>query len=80
VLNRAFKIKDLGKARIIINIRVIRNRLKKTLTLNQTSYVHQILTKKGIKDYLPSDILIKTKLYVELVTAKNTQNANIEIY
>jgi len=34
MLNRVFKIKDLGKARVIINIRVIKDRLKKTLTLN----------------------------------------------
>jgi len=40
VLNRAFKIKDLGEARVIISIRVIKDRFKGTLTLNQTSYVH----------------------------------------
>jgi len=34
MLNQVFKIKNLGKARVIISIRVIRDRFKKTLTLN----------------------------------------------
>jgi len=34
MLNRVFKIKDFKKVRIIIGIRVIRDRFKKTLTLN----------------------------------------------
>jgi len=34
-----FKIKDLGEAKIIIEIRVIKNRFKGTLILNQISYV-----------------------------------------
>ena len=34
IFNRAFKIKDFEKTRIIINIRIIKNRLKRTLILN----------------------------------------------
>jgi len=71
MLNRAFEIKDLGETRIIIGIRVIKDRFKGILILNQTSYIHQILVKKGIKDYLPSDVLIKTKLYVKLAAAED---------
>jgi len=40
MLNRAFEIKKLGKVRIIIEIRVIKNRFKRILILNQTSYVY----------------------------------------
>jgi len=40
IFNKAFKIKDLKKTKIIIGIRVIKNRFKGTLILNQISYVH----------------------------------------
>jgi len=40
MLNRAFEIKDFGDARIIIEIRIIQDRFKGTLILNQTSYVY----------------------------------------
>jgi len=46
ILNKTFKIKDFGETKIIIEIRVIKNRFKGTLTLDQASYVHQILKKK----------------------------------
>jgi len=34
MLNRAFEIKNLGEVRIIIGIRIIKNRFKGTLILN----------------------------------------------
>jgi len=40
ILNRTFEMKNLGETRIIIEIRVIKDRFKGTLTLNQTSYVY----------------------------------------
>jgi len=40
MLNRAFEIKDFGEIRIIIGIRIIKNRFKGILILNQTSYVY----------------------------------------
>jgi len=49
ILNKAFKIKNLGEAKIIIGMRVIRNRFKGILILNQASYVHQVLKKKKKK-------------------------------
>jgi len=59
---------------------VIRNRFKGILILNQISYVHQILIKKEIKNYLLNNVLIKAKLYVKLIKAKNIKNADIKIY
>jgi len=80
VLNRAFEMKDLGEARVIIGIRVIRDRLKGTLTLDQTSYVHQVLVEEGMKDCSPSDVPMKPGSYVELAAAEDTQDANIGSY
>jgi len=40
ILNKTFKIKDFREAKIIIGIRVIKNRFKRILILNQASYVY----------------------------------------
>jgi len=80
ILNKAFKIKDLGEAKIIIGIRVIRDRFKGILILNQISYVYQVLKKKGIKDCFISDVFIKPKSYIKLTVAKNTKDADLKIY
>jgi len=80
ILNKAFKIKDLGKARIIIGMRVIKDRLKGTLTLNQASYVHQVLKKEKIKNCFISDVFIRPGSYIKLAVAKNTKDADLKIY
>jgi len=80
IFNKAFKIKDFGEARIIIGIRVIKNRFKGILILNQTSYVHQVLKKKGIRDCFINDVFIKPKSYIKLAVAKDTKDADLKIY
>jgi len=40
MLNRAFEIKNLEETRIIIGIRIIKNRFKGILMLNQTLYIY----------------------------------------
>jgi len=80
ILNKAFKMKDLGETRIIIGIRVIRDRFKGILILNQVSYVYQVLEKKEIKDCFISDVFIKPGSYIKLAVAKDTKDADLKIY
>jgi len=80
ILNKAFKIKNLGKAKIIIGMRVIKDRFKGTLILNQVSYVHQVLEKKGIRDCFISDVFIKPGSYIKLAVAEDTEDADLKIY
>jgi len=80
IFNKAFKIKDFRETKIIIGMRVIKNRFKETLILDQISYVHQILKKKGIKNYFISDVFIRLKSYIKLAVAKDTKNADLKIY
>jgi len=80
ILNKIFKIKDLKEARIIIGMRVIKNRFKGTLILNQVSYVHQVLKKKEIRDCFISDVFIRFKSYIKLAVTENTENADLKIY
>ena len=80
ILNRAFKMKDLEEARIIIGIRVIRDRLKRTLTLDQASYVHQVLEEEWIKNYFTSDVLMRPGSHIELTAAENAEDADLKAY
>jgi len=80
ILNKAFEMKDFGEAKIIIGMRVIRDRLKGTLTLDQISYVHQVLKKEGIRDCFISDVFIRPGSYIKLAVAENTKNADLKIY
>jgi len=59
-------------------MRVIKNRFKRILILNQASYVHQVLKKK--KNYFISDVFIKPKSYIKLAVAKDTKDADLKIY
>jgi len=59
---------------------VIRNRFKGILILNQVSYVHQVLKKKGIKDCFINDVFIRPGSYIKLAVVKDTKNADLKIY
>jgi len=59
---------------------VIKNRFKRILTLNQTSYVYQVLKKKGIKNYFISDVFIRPGSYIKLAVAEDTKNADLKTY
>jgi len=59
---------------------VIKNRFKGILILNQVSYVHQVLKKKGIKDCFISDVFIRPGSYIKLAVAEDTKNADLKIY
>jgi len=80
ILNKAFKMKNLGKTKIIIGMRVIKDRLKGILILNQASYVYQILKKKGIRDCFISDVFIRPGSYIKLAVTEDIKDADLKIY
>lgn len=47
--SKAFKIKDLGETKKILGVHVTRDRQTKTLRLDQTHYVHDIMSKYGME-------------------------------
>ena len=52
-LLKAFTMKDLGHAEKFLNVQIIRDRARKTITLSQKHYVNEILSKFGMKDAKP---------------------------
>lgn len=50
LLHRRFRMKDLGEAKSILNIEVIRNRAEGTITLKQSGYIKSILSYFNMQD------------------------------
>jgi hypothetical protein len=55
-LCKNFDMKELGDARKILGMNIIRDRKKSTLVLNQTSYVDKVLSKFAMSDAKPVDV------------------------
>jgi hypothetical protein len=53
LLGSFFPIKDLGEPRYILRIQVTRNRQARTITLNQTAYIRNLLIRFGMQDSAP---------------------------
>jgi len=50
VLNEAFKMLNLSEAQIIVDFQVIKDRSKQTLTLNQASYITEVLSEEEMRN------------------------------
>ena len=62
----AYKIKDLGEIRKILGIKVIRNRKKRTITLDQTAYVDKMIKSLSIETdkHYPTTIPLNSESYL----------------
>ena len=78
VLNKTFEMSDLEKARVIIDFRVIRNQNKHTLTLDQTSYIEEVLQKEEMQDCSPVKVLIKLKFFITLNEAGDSNKVSLK--
>jgi hypothetical protein len=59
-LAAAYKIKDLGEVEVILGMRVIRDRAKRTLVLDQRRYIRNIIDTYGMANAHPSSIPVTT--------------------
>jgi len=75
VFNEVFKMLNLKEVWIIVNFKVIRNRNKHTLMLNQTSYVTKVLFREKMKNYLHVEIFMKSELFITLDEMNNVMTA-----
>ena len=67
-ITETYKTKNLGEIKKILGIKVIRNRKKRTITLNQTAYVDKIIKSLSIKTdkHYPTTILLNSESYLRL--------------
>ena len=78
VLNEAFEMSDLKKARVIVSFRIIKNQNKHTLTLNQAFYIKEILQKEEMQDCSSVKILMKLKSFITLNEAGDSDEASLK--
>ncbi|KAL5579868.1 hypothetical protein UlMin_012310 [Ulmus minor] len=57
-LSSEFDMKDIGKARRILGMEIIRNRISRVLSLKQSSYLEKVLSKFSMTDAKPTSIPI----------------------
>lgn len=74
-LKKTFEIKDLGEPNIILGMQIKRNREKGVLTIDQYSYIENLLDKYGMKDCYTIQSPMETGL--KLKKSETTINQNI---
>ena len=78
VLNEAFEMSDLGEARVIVGFRVIRDWNKRTLTLDQASYIEEVLWEEGMQDCSPVEVPMKLGSFITLDEAGDSDEASLK--
>ena len=52
-IGQIWEIKDLGDIQVILSIRVLRDRLKRTLTFDQSTYIQSLIKKYRLQEATP---------------------------
>ena len=66
VLSKEFNMKDLEEARMIIGMQIIYHQLKRLLTLDQASYIQDVLQEESLLSCNPVLIPMVPGLYITL--------------
>ena len=80
VLSKEFNMKDLGEARIIIGMQIIHHQLKRLLTLDQASYIQDVLQEESLLSCNPVSIPMMLGLYITLKDNSNSDLTEITAY
>ena len=60
-VGQIWEIKDLGDIQVILGIQVLRDRLKRTLTLDQSTYIQSLIEKYRLQEVTPVVLLINDR-------------------
>ena len=80
VLCKEFDMKDLGEARMIIGMRIIRHRPKRLLTLDQASYIRDVLQEESLLSCNPVSIPMTPGSYIALEDDSDSDPTEITAY
>ena len=78
VLNRAFKMSNLGVAKTIIELQIVQDWNKHTLTLNQASYIEEVLLQEGMRDCSPVEVPMKPGSFITLDEPEDTDEVELK--
>ena len=79
-LHREFEMKNLGEVEVIIGIYIRRNRKARTLLINQSAYINELLEKEGISEYHSALIPMKVSRYGFLLHENQKRRADVNKY
>ena len=80
VLSKEFNMKDLGEARMIIGMWIICHQLKRLLTLDQASYIQDVLQEESLLSCNPVSISMVPGLYITLEDNGDSDPTEITAY
>ena len=78
VLNKAFEMSDLGEAKTIIELRIVCDWNKRTLTLNQASYIEEVLLQEEMRDCSPVEVPMKPGSFITLDKPEDTDEVELK--
>ena len=80
VLSKEFDMKDLGEARMIIGMWIIHHQLKRLLTLDQASYIQDVLQEESLLSCNSVSIPMVPGLYITLEDNGDSDSTEITAY
>ena len=80
VLSKEFNMKDLEEARMIIEMQIICHQLKRLLTLDQASYIQDVLQEESLLSCNPVSIPIVPESYITLEDNSDSDSTEITTY
>lgn len=72
--------KNLEKVRTIISWQVTRDHKAKTLKIDQSSFIRNLIKSKDMMDYNSINILMKKGCFIEMSKSGNYQEVDIKPY
>jgi hypothetical protein len=73
LLSSSFKMRDLGPAKYLLGIEIIRNRKKQTIALSQRQYIDKVLDRYGMTDCKPVFTPMATGIHLAVDDPDNNE-------
>lgn len=80
MLGKKYKIKDLGKAKIIIKQKITRNTTTYTMKIDQSIFITVLVIKKRLTEYIANVILIKVGSAIKIFHPQDYDKRNLFKY
>ena len=72
-LSRKFEMKDLGPAKKILGMKIIRDRTKRLLYLSQGGYIKKVLERFGMKEAKPTELPLVRHVRLSNIMSPQTE-------
>ena len=79
-LANEYEVKDLGEARTIIGWNITRDLAKKTLKVDQSSFIRDLLEEEGLTDCNAPNIPMKAGSFIEMTETNGYEEADLVTY